>query len=138
MMVVDYYIDQAILVSGVGQQAAEDNHQARRLSMSMFNTFRSVVAITATSVLLSACQTFGLGDTSLVNSTVTAELTPASVTAIAGDMVEQLKGHIGAGANTIRLRGDGRPSAAPSRSPYAALAMPWWRTRPLAVEPRSS
>lgn len=75
--------------------------------MSMFNTFRSVVAITATSVLLSACQTFGLGDTSLVNSTVTAELTPASVTAIAGDMVEQLKGHIGAGANTIRLRGDG-------------------------------
>ena len=75
--------------------------------MTLIRILRSAATIAAVSVLLSACQTFGLGGTSLVASTVTAELTPASVAAIAGDMVEQLKGHIGAGANTIRLRGDG-------------------------------
>ncbi|ODT74408.1 MAG: hypothetical protein ABS76_37130 [Pelagibacterium sp. SCN 64-44] len=75
--------------------------------MTLVRSLRGAAAIAAASILLSACQTLGLGGASLVASTVTAELTPASVAAIAGDMVEQLKGHIGAGANMIRLRGDG-------------------------------
>lgn len=75
--------------------------------MTMMRAFRNAAAITATSLLLAACQTLGLGGSGLVASTVTAELTSSSMTAIAGDMVEQLKGHIGPGLGTIYLKGDG-------------------------------
>lgn len=75
--------------------------------MTMVRTLRNAAAIAATSLLLVACQTFGLARSGLVASTVTAELTSSSMTAIAGDMVEQLKAHIGPGLGTIYLNGDG-------------------------------
>lgn len=77
--------------------------------MALMDAFRIVATVAVTGIALSACQTFGLGGSALVASTVTAELTPESSTAIAGDMVEQFAVHVGPAANAIRLRGDGSP-----------------------------
>ena len=54
--------------------------------------------------LLSACQT--MGEPGLIQSEVTAELSPDAASAIAADMVGRLAEHIGPGNNTIALRGN--------------------------------
>ena len=54
--------------------------------------------------LLAACQT--ISGPGLIRSEVTAELTPESATAIAGDMIGRLAEHVGPGTTTIELRGD--------------------------------
>ena len=54
--------------------------------------------------LLAACQT--MSGPGLVRSEVTAELTPESANAIAGDMVGRLAEHVGPGTTTIELRGN--------------------------------
>ena len=74
--------------------------------MTILNRLRNGVAIGGLSLLLAACQTLG-GGSGLIASTVTAELTPAGASSIASDMVGQLGAHVGPGATTIRLRGDG-------------------------------
>lgn len=68
---------------------------------------RNASVIAVVTVVLAACQTFGLGRANLISSTVTAELPTGAVAAIAGDIVGQLKGSVGPGATTIRLKGDG-------------------------------
>ena len=75
--------------------------------MDILNRLRDGVAIAGLSLLLAACQT--LGGSGLIASTVTAELTSAGATSIAGDMVGQFGAHVGPGGTTIRLRGDGSP-----------------------------
>lgn len=75
--------------------------------MAIFNRLRGGAAIAGLSLLLAACQT--LGGSGLIASTVTAELTPASASSIASDMVGQLGALVGAGGTTIRWRGDGSP-----------------------------
>lgn len=55
------------------------------------------------SAMLAACQT--MNGPGLIRSEVTAELTPESANAIAGDMVGRLAEHIGPGTTTIELRG---------------------------------
>ncbi len=75
--------------------------------MGILNRLRDGVAIAGLSLGLAACQT--LGGSGLIASTVTAELTPAGASSIAGDMVGQLGAHVGPGGTTIRLRGDGSP-----------------------------
>ena len=57
--------------------------------------------------LLAACQTMSVPG--LIRSEVTAELTPESATAIAGDMVGRLAEQVGPGTTTIELRGDDGP-----------------------------
>ncbi len=89
------------------QQAAQDHHSARRLTMAILNRLRDGVAIAGLSLILAACQT--LGGSGLIASTVTAELTPAGASSIASDMVAQLGTHVGPGGTTIRLRGDDLP-----------------------------
>jgi predicted small secreted protein len=54
--------------------------------------------------LLAACQT--MSGPGLVQSAVTAELTPESANAIADDMVGRLAEHVGPGTTTIKLRGN--------------------------------
>jgi hypothetical protein len=53
--------------------------------------------------MLAACQT--VSGPGLIRSEVTAELTPESAAAIAGDMVGRLAEHVGPGTTTIELRG---------------------------------
>ena len=53
--------------------------------------------------LLAACQT--MSGPGLIRSEVTAELTPESANAIAGDMVGRLAEQVGPGTTTIELRG---------------------------------
>ncbi len=75
--------------------------------MAILTRLRGGAAIAALTLFLAACQT--LGGSGLIASTVTAELTPAGASSIAGDMVGQLGAHVGPGGTTIRLRGDGSP-----------------------------
>nr|WP_114391474.1 conjugal transfer protein TrbH [Notoacmeibacter marinus] len=53
--------------------------------------------------MLAACQT--MSGPGLIRSEVTAELTPESANAIAGDMVGRLAEQVGPGTTTIELRG---------------------------------
>jgi hypothetical protein len=78
--------------------------------MPILNRLRDGAAIAGLTLFLAACQT--LGGSGLIASTVTAELTPAGASSIAGDMVGQLGAHVGPGGTTIRLRGDGSPFGA--------------------------
>ena len=55
-------------------------------------------------LLLAACQT--MGGPGLIQSAVTAELSPNAASSIAADMVERLAEHVGPGSTTIALRGD--------------------------------
>lgn len=71
-------------------------------SFSLFG--RLIVAIVLTS-LLSACQT--LGQAGLIQSTVTAELSPEAANSIASDMVGRLAEQAGPGGTTIRFTPDG-------------------------------
>ena len=73
--------------------------------MAILNRLRAGAAIAGLTLFLAACQT--LGGSGLIASTVTAELTPAGASFIAGDIVGQLGAHVGPGGTTIRLRGDG-------------------------------
>lgn len=73
--------------------------------MAFLKQVRGGIAVVAVGLMLAACQT--LGGSGLIVSTVTAELTTAVATSIAGDMVGKLGTHIGPGGTTIRLRGDG-------------------------------
>lgn len=75
--------------------------------MSIVRTIRGAAMIAVAGVALAGCQTFGLGRSGLVASTVTTDLATGSVTAIASDMVGQLTRHIGPGGTTIQLKGDG-------------------------------
>ena len=75
--------------------------------MAILKRLRDGAAIAGLTLFLAACQT--LGGSGLIASTVTAKLTPAGASSIAGDMVGQLGRHIGPGGTTIRLRGDGSP-----------------------------
>ena len=54
--------------------------------------------------MLGACQT--MSGPGLIRSEVTAELTPESANAIAGDMVGRLAEQVGPGTTTIELRGN--------------------------------
>ena len=68
---------------------------------------RSLLHFSAALVLLAtlaACQT--MNGPGLIRSEVTAELTPESANAIAGDMVGRLAEHVGPGTTTIELRGN--------------------------------
>ncbi len=55
-------------------------------------------------VVLAACQT--MGGTGLIQSEVTAEMSPDAASSIAADMVERLAEHVGPGNTTIALRGN--------------------------------
>ena len=55
-------------------------------------------------VVLAACQT--MGGPGLIQSAVTAELSPDVASSIAADMVGRLAEHFGPGNTTIALRGD--------------------------------
>lgn len=70
-------------------------------SFSLFG--RLIVAIVLTS-LLSACQT--LGQAGLIQSAVTAQLTPEAANSIASDMVGRLAEQAGPGSTTIRFTPD--------------------------------
>jgi hypothetical protein len=68
---------------------------------------RSLLHFSAALVLLAtlaACQT--MNGPGLIRSEVTAELTPESANAIAGDMVGRLAEQVGPGTTTIELRGN--------------------------------
>jgi hypothetical protein len=69
--------------------------------MPILSFIRTGVTIGGLSLVLVACQTFrGPG---LIDSAVTAELTPAGAASIASDVVVQLGTHIGPGSTTFSL-----------------------------------
>jgi len=71
--------------------------------MRAIRTFFRLPAALLLFAMLAACQT--MSGPGLIRSEVTAELTPESATAIAGDMVGRLAEHVGPGTTTIELRG---------------------------------
>ena len=71
--------------------------------LSLFSYMRIPAALFCL-VVLAACQT--MGGTGLIQSEVTAELSPDAASSIAADMVERLAEHAGPGNTTIALRGD--------------------------------
>lgn len=71
----------------------------RRISM-----FGRLIVTIIFAGLLSACQT--LGPTGLIESTVTAQLTPEAANSIARDMVGRLAEQAGPGSTTIRFTPD--------------------------------
>ncbi|WP_186397926.1 conjugal transfer protein TrbH [Stappia sp. P2PMeth1] len=75
--------------------------------MRTFSLFGRLIAAIVLTGLLSACQT--LGQAGLIQSTVTAELSPEAANSIAGDMVGRLAEQAGPGSTTIRFTPDGSP-----------------------------
>lgn len=73
--------------------------------MRTFSLFGRLIAAIILASLISACQT--LGQAGLIQSTVTAQLTPEAANNIAGDMVGRLAEQAGPGSTTIRFTPDG-------------------------------
>lgn len=73
--------------------------------MSISVSIGRIVAFLVCALFLSACQT--LGGAGLIQSTVTAELTPDAANTIADDMVGRLAEQAGPGNTTISLAQDG-------------------------------
>ena len=71
--------------------------------MRAVNSFLRLSAALVLLAMLAACQT--MNGPGLIRSEVTAELTPESANAIAGDMVGRLAEQVGPGTTTIELRG---------------------------------
>lgn len=71
----------------------------------MLSVLRRFIATSVIAGLLSACQT--LGPVGLIQSTVTAQLSPEAADGIAGDMVGRLAEQAGPGSTTIRFTPDG-------------------------------
>ena len=70
-----------------------------------FSLFGRLAAALICAGLLAGCQT--LGQAGLIQSTVTAQLTPEAASSIAGDMVGRLAEQAGPGNTTIRFTPDG-------------------------------
>ena len=73
--------------------------------MRTFSVPGRLIAAIILAGLLSACQT--LGQAGLIQSTVTAQLSPEAASSIAGDMVGRLAEQAGPGGTTIRFTPDG-------------------------------
>ena len=73
--------------------------------MHRFSVPGRLIAAIVLAALLSACQT--LGQAGLIQSTVTAQLSPEAASSIAGDMVGRLAEQAGPGGTTIRFTPDG-------------------------------
>lgn len=73
--------------------------------MRRFSVPGRLIAAIILAGLLSACQT--LGQAGLIQSTVTAQLSPEAASGIAGDMVGRLAGQADPGGTTIRFTPDG-------------------------------
>lgn len=73
--------------------------------MRTFSLFGRLIAAIILAGFLSGCQT--LGQEGLIQSTVTAQLTPEAANNIAGDMVGRLAEQAGPGSTTIRFTPDG-------------------------------
>ena len=73
--------------------------------MRRFSIPGRLIAAIILAALLSACQT--LGQAGLIQSTVTAQLSPEAASSIAGDMVGRLAEQAGPGGTTIRFTLDG-------------------------------
>lgn len=70
-----------------------------------FSLFGRLAAALICAGLLASCQT--LGQAGLIQSTVTAQLTPEAASSIASDMVGRLAEQTGPGNTTIRFMPDG-------------------------------
>lgn len=75
--------------------------------MHRFSVPGRLIAAIILAGFLSACQT--LGQPGLIQSTVTAELSPEAANSISGDMVGRLAEQAGPGSTTIRFTPDGSP-----------------------------
>lgn len=132
LMVVDYAIDRAILVSGVGW-SQEKITIARRVIMRDRNALARLATVACLVLPIAARQT--IGTEGLIASSAPAELSSTTADTIARDLAGKFVDHIGPGTGTIVLASTDTAFASSLKPPCGPRAM---RSRVMARQGRGA